>query len=423
MVTSPSPGLTASPKPRLKLIPGQANLLADYDATILAAIAGTGGGKTALAYLYLHDRLLKYPGYTWGLAEPTYQMLEKIIINSPDPDRPDLITYLGEHGFQPRYKSVAKILETNRGKIYLGSADNPNTMQGAAVRGYILDEGGMMEMAAYETAVQRVNMLGGQVLITTTPYNLGWLKTEVNDKADGDIIHVETWRSIDRPGYPRESYEIAKRIMARRRFLMMFDAVFEKPEGLIYAAFDDEKCFIPRFDIPADWPCYVGMDFGGVNTAAMWYAIDPETSEAAGDLRIICYREYLEGGMTARVHAEKLKELSKGENIRRRIGGAPSEGQWRLEFGQAGWPVMQPRVRDVEIGIDRVSALHEKDYVYYFDNLVGVRGEKSSYCRVLDPVTQEPTEKIQDKEKYHRLDAERYVLSDIRRSSYAFESG
>mgnify|MGYP001578079680 CR=1 FL=1 len=43
----------------------------------------------------------------------------------------------------------------------------------------IADEAGQMSLKAFETALQRVAMLQGQVVLTTTPYNLGWLLTEV----------------------------------------------------------------------------------------------------------------------------------------------------------------------------------------------------------------------------------------------------
>lgn len=413
MATEPtSPSLTDG---QIQPTKGQGNLILDYVALVLAAIAGTGGGKTQLGYWWLDNRLTTYPGYAWGLAEPTYQMLEKIILNSPDPDRPDLMTYLARRGFQPRYKAQAHIIETNCGKIYVGSADRPNTMQGAAVRGYWLDEAGMMSLTAYETALQRVSMLEGQVLLTTTPYDLGWLKLEIFDKADGDELHVETWRSIDRPGFPVKRYDAMKRRMSKRRFAMMFDAQFEKPEGLIYSAFNDEKCIIDAFKIPKTWPCYVGMDFGGVNTAAIWYAQNPR------DGNLYCYREYLEGEKTAGVHGADLKKLSKGEMIRRRSGGAPSEVQWRREFAAAGWNVGQPYIPDVEIGIDRVQHFHEENKIYYFRTCSGIIGEKTSYRRKLDK-NNEVTEEIEDKRKYHRLDAERYIIGDLsQRSQYAFD--
>jgi phage terminase large subunit-like protein len=247
--------------PTIKLIPGQANLLKDFHSTVLAAIAGTGGGKTSFGLIWLHSRMEAFPGYGWLVAEPTYQMLAKILLNSPDPNRLDIIKYFEQAGHHPDYSAGEKILKTDFGLVYLASADNPDTMQGAAVRGSWLDEGGMMSLQAHEAAFQRRSMMAGQELITTTPYNMGWLKTEIADKA-GDLIHVEKWASADRPGFPLEEVEKARRLLNPSIFKMRYEAAFERPEGLVYTDFDRVKHVV---SVKKDWRRVVaGLDWGFV---------------------------------------------------------------------------------------------------------------------------------------------------------------
>jgi len=48
-----------------------------------------------------------------------------------------------------------------------------------------------------------------------------------------------------------------------------------------------------------------------------------------------------------------------------------------------------------------------------FDTLVGYLDQKGTYSRELDANGQ-PTEKIKNKETYHYLDAERYIIGKIR---------
>lgn len=398
---------------QLQLTLPQANLLADYDTRTLAAIAGTGGGKTALVYWWLLDRMRHQPGYGWGLAEPTYGMLGKIILNSPDPERPSLVEWLQARRVYLGFKAVERIIETTLGKIYLGSADNPDTMQGAALKGYALDEGGMMSLMAYQTAIQRVSFYDGQVLIATTPYNRGWLKTEIVDKADGKYIHVEKWRSIDNPRFPKNVYDEMQATMQAHRFRMMYDAEFERPTGMIYSTFNDETCVVPRFKIPEDWPRYVGMDFGGVNTAVLWYAKSPNG-------KLYLYREYLAGGKSAKNHAKALQGLSKGEEIARKVGGSSSEGQWRREFNEVGWYVQAPKITDVEVGIDKVVGFHSDDKIKVFSDMKMYLGEKADYRRKLDENMQ-PTEVIENKQQFHLLDAERYIISSLAGRRPVFE--
>lgn len=400
-------------KTELRLIVPQDQILRDFTTPTLAAIAGTGGGKTMLGYWCLAVRMEREPGYGWGMAEPTYQMLAKIILNSPDPNRPNLMDFLRRIGHQPKLNKTDKIINTRYGLIYLGSADNPDTMQGAAVKGYWLDEAGQMSLLAYQTAEQRCAFYEGQVLITTTPYNRGWLLTEISDKV-GPLIHVETWRSIDNPAFPKRRYEMLKGTMASHRFGMMFEAKFERPEGLIYS-FNESKCIIPRFDIPPEWYVYVGMDFGGVNTAALFFAEEPETG------KLYAFREYLAGGISASQHVTELERIAEGMTIFTVVGGSASEEQWRREFAAAGWGIQQPQISAVEVGIDRVISQHSKDNLYIFDDLKLYLDEKRGYARLLDE-SGKPTEKIANKEKYHLLDAERYIISELAmRGAYAFD--
>jgi hypothetical protein len=111
------------------------------------------------------------------------------------------------------------------------------------------------------------------------------------------------------------------------------------------------------------------------------------------------------------------------------VGGSRSEGQWRKEFAAGGLvdgkrvqglPVLKPDIKEVEVGILRVYGCHSRDEVFVFDDCEGYLEEKRSYSRVLD-ATGEPTEAIDAKETFHRLDAERYILGWLRRGALGSE--
>jgi len=365
-----------------------------------------------------------FPGYAWGLAEPTYPMLSKIILTSPDPHRPDLVTWLRQQGFNPNYHAVDKIVDTDYGMIYLGSADNPDSMQGAAVKGYWLDEAGMMSLVAYQTAIQRVSLFDGQVIITTTPYNRGWLKTEVNDKADNDYLHVERWTSVDNPAFPKHVFDEMRsgpNAMQPHRFRMMYMAEFERPVGMIYSSFNAEKCVIEPFKIPLSWPRYVGQDYGPVHTAVIWYAKNPVKYKGWPVGTMFGYREYLEGNKSIDQHVKDLQKLSKGEPIQRKVAsGLASERQWRREFMTKGWNLQECRITDVEVGIDKVWAMHQQNKLVYFNTMRRTISQKEEYRRKLDD-SQEPTEAIENKEQFHHMDAERYIIASLSSSRSVYE--
>ena len=393
---------------KITLLPGQGRLLSNFKDTVLAAVAGTGAGKTILGYWWLHSRMEAYPGHTWGVAEPTYNMLDKIILNSSDPGRPSLEAYLRIAGHEPRWiDKKSLILGTNWGQLYLGSADNPDSMQGAAVKGYWLDEGGQMKVLAFDTARQRCSMMQGQVLITTTPYRPGWLKSEVVDRAGTNGIAVERWRSIDRPGFPIESYEAERQRLPTWRFSLMYDARYEQPAGLIYSIFNESVCLIDRFPIPKSWLIYSGHDFGAANPAALFYAEDPATGN------FYVFNEYLPGaGRSANEHVQEFKRITEGYNVIKRVGGSHQEEEIRQLYTVHGWVINEPKLNKVEAQIDKVVGLHKLNKIFVFRDMRNYLDEKRSFSRQLDEMSV-PTEKIEDEARFHLMAAERYILSDF----------
>lgn len=300
--------------------------------------------------------------------------------------------------------------QERRTTIYFGYAADPESLESATVKAAWLDEAGQkkFKLGSWEAILRRLSLAQGRVLITTTPYDLGWLKQKLWDKwkAGDQDIDVIRFESVANPAFPVEEYERARRDLPRWKFDLFYRAIFTRPAGMIYDAFDEQIHKVPRFAIPDSWPRYLGLDFGGVNTAGVFYA---DELDAAGKAtgRLFAYREYKAGGRTAAEHAAALL---RGEvKMPECVGGSKSEGQWRQEFRAGGLPVRPPDIKDVEVGINRVYGFHQRGELYVFDDLAGYLEEKLTYARELDP-SGEPTEKIEDKETFHFMDAERYIL-------------
>lgn len=299
-------------------------------------------------------------------------------------------------------------------RVIFGSATNPESIESATAKAAWCDELGQHQFKreAWDAVVRRLTLAEGRVLGTTTLYELGWLKTELYDRWKAGDESID-WIEVDalaNPTFPRTEYERAKAILPRWKFNMFYRGLYDKPAGLIYDSFDEETCAIQRFEIPSAWPRYVGHDFGPNNTAAVWFAQDTAT----GFLYV--YRSYHAGGLSAFDHAQKFKDLSTGENILKRVGGAQHEDGWRESFTAAGWPIQKPREREVEVGINRVYGWHQQNKLFIFKDVVEYLDEKLSYSRTLDDQF-EPTKNIQDKSRFHLMDAERYLISDFQPES------
>jgi len=104
-----------------------------------------------------------------------------------------------------------------------------------------------------------------------------------------------------------------------------------------------------------------------------------------------------------------MLSLAESENVIAWGLGSKSEVQQRLDWQAAGLPVREPKITDVEAGIDRVIELFKANRLFVFRSLAGVRDELGTYSREVDSMGQ-ATEKIKDKEMFHRLDALRYCV-------------
>ena len=402
----------------------------DSEKRFVTVLAGTQGGKTSFYPHWLYREICWRGAGDYMVVTPTYPLMEKKAL--PEFRRVfeqvlKLGKYVGGSLHTFTFSSEGEIRtfgeeQRQRTTVMFGHAQDPDSLESATAKAACLDEAGQkkFKLGSWEAILRRLSIHQGRALLTTTPYNLGWLKLKLWDPwmaagKDHPEIDVIRFRSIDNPAFPRAEYERARRDLPQWKFDMFYNALFTRPAGLIYDCVDETRHIIPRFAIPDDWPRFLGLDFGGVNTAGIFYARDPASQ------RLYAYREYKAGQRSAAEHAYYLR---RGEPmIPDCVGGSKSEGQWRMEFRQAvyqgakvGLPLREPVITDVEVGIDRVYGANKRDEIYYFDDLDGFLEQKRTYSRELDEAG-EPTEKIEDKETFHFMDAERYIISFLKQGT------
>jgi hypothetical protein len=401
---------TVGDRLRLNFHPGQMRAW-DSDKRIVAIFAGTQGGKTSFGSIWLWKEIYgdgKNPGRGGGdylAVTASYDLFKLKML-------PSLRDWFERTLGVARYWSGDRILEladpaTGQflatrvddpmwGRIILRSADAEGGLESSTAKGAWLDEAGMDKfiLQDWEAVRRRLALKTGRALLTTTLYNYGWIISHIYEpwKRGDPEIEVIHFDSTENPSFPREEFERARASMPLWRFNMTYRGIPERPAGLIYDSFDESKHIVPSFAVPTEWPRYLGLDFGGVNTAGVFYAAEP------GTRRLYLYREYKAGGRTAREHADALKA---GEPmVPQCVGGSKSEGQWRSEFRAAGLPVREPATSDVEVGIGRVYGAHKRDEVLVFSDCTTYLAEKRAYSRKLDH-SGNPTETIEDKHSYH----------------------
>lgn len=385
----------------------------DSRARFVIVLAGTQGGKTAFGpHWVLREIQRRGPG-DYLIVTPTYPLLNlkalpefvhimKTVMRLGDLQKADRTFKLDAIGERRLWGSE----QEQPTRVLFGHAQDPESLESATAKAAWLDEAGQnkFKLGSFEAVMRRLSLAQGRVLITTTPYNLGWLKQlfwdRRHERTDAEVIRFD---STENPAFPAEEMERARRELPLWKFDMFYRALFTRPAGMIYDCFDDSIHKIKRFPIPATWRRYAGVDFGGVNTAAVKIAEDPTTRN------LYLFATYHAGGKTAEGHARAIQAQ---EPVSLAYGGAGSEDQWRLEFGRGGLPILAPPITDVEVGINRVYGAIKNNRLFVFNDLDSLLDEIGSYARELNDMG-EPTEAIADKASYHLLDALRYIMSHL----------
>lgn len=405
------------------------------EARVTAMIAGTQGGKTSFGPWWLYREI--YGG--WGrkghgagdylAVSASYDLFKLKML-------PELRQVLERWMGVARYWSGDKIMELKDpetgefhasrsddpmwGRIILRSASAEGGLESATAKAAWLDEAGQDEfpLSAWDAINRRLSLAQGRVLITTTPYNLGWLKQQVYDRwQKGDTTYnVVQFASTENPLFPAEELERRRAEMPGWKFRMFYLGQFERPAGMIYSDFVDARRErgghrVEPFRIPHEWVHYVGVDPGAPNMATWWMAHD-----IMHDVYYV-YRSTLEGKKSTREHAGEFKSYAAqhGYNVVLWTVGAKSEQQQRIDFQDYISNAVEPPFHDVEAGIDRIIGLLRQHRLFFFEDdgtngMNGLFDEIATYARELDEDGQ-PTAKIKNKEKFHRLDAGRYAVA------------
>lgn len=307
-------------------------------------------------------------------------------------------------------------------KVFIGYGHKPDSLEAATYKGIWPDECGQTDFLreSWEALQRRAAVHQARLFLTTTPYTVsGWLKELCDDALAGrrDDVSVVRFKSTDNPAFPLDEFERMRNEWPEWRFKMFCLAEFTKPAGAVYDCFERSLNVVKPFAIPHHWPRHIGVDFGDVNTAAVFLAEDPS------NLELYAYGTYHAGGRTVDEHTSAMRRKAltlhcdeTPSDFTHAVGGSWSEGELRQDFIAAGLPLGKPPIREVEVGVQRVYRQIKTRKLKVFSSCEKLIAETEAYARQVDD-RGEPTDAIKDKEKYHRLDALRYIISLLRPSA------
>jgi len=304
-------------------------------------------------------------------------------------------------------KTEGLVRLTNRSEILFGGLDDPLKLGSLNLGWAGIDE-------AIETNEEDWKMIEGRLRLRDVPHQIF---AATNPGPPSHYLHRIFFRerrgevfqagSLDNPELP-EDY---------KRRLGEFEGTYYQRyvlgqwaglEGLVYSAFDERACIIPRFEIPKRWLVHCGHDFGLANPAALFYAQDPDTGN------FYLFAEYLPGARRGIYdHVQEFKRITDGYNVIKRAGGSHQEDEVRQGYTAQGWVISEPKYsRDRKYQIRKVQGMHRLNKIFVFSDLTEYLREKLSFAYPKlgeDQLGDDP----EYEKRFHLMAAERYILSEF----------
>ena len=222
---------------------GQQAMLKSW-ARVTLVLAGTGGGKTSGAGLWILSRMRKFPGEGWLIGFPSFKLLQRVVINQPDPDRETLVQFLARHGEDPKLYVGDRRIECRSGQIFFAAAENigegasSGGWAGAHVKGVWIDEFDDCPLQAYRLAMERTRMRNGFVLLTGTPRVIRWVRNEIFVKwqageryENGGLYNVVQFASDANPKYDKRMMAEAEATLPGWEFRRVYKGELANKEG------------------------------------------------------------------------------------------------------------------------------------------------------------------------------------------------
>lgn len=385
-------------------------------ARYLALIAGVSGGKTFLGPIWLLEEIRKHPQGEYMVVAPTYKLLWRKSL-------PALIEYFDKLGVEYNHKEQKAEIKLSTGAtIFLGSADNPMSLESAQCHAIWVDEAGQLKQWAWIVLQARIGFHLGRMLFTTTPYSQNWLYKDVlkpYENGDKDYFVVQ-FESRENPDFKQEEWDRAKRTLDSDTFDMRYRGLFKKRTGLVYKELKEDQIIEP-FDIPLDWTLVGGIDWGFNHPFVFTlFAKNP-----AG----ICYNcgEYYANGSQLSEHALEIIKMIGNRYISiypdpedPQLGIELKETLYRLGFFNFTLKNVKREGRNwVNDGIRYIKSLIVQDKYFIFNTCKHNIEEKGLYSWENSKAGGDYMDKVR-KEDDDVQDAERYALYTSRQTSLQF---
>ena len=208
---------------------------------------GVGSGKTKAGAIEALRRALLNAGKDGMIVAPFYNILYRVTLRAfLDICPPDLIL---EHNKAHRYIELK-----NRSRVYYGSADKPETLEGSNLSWLWGDELRYWRKESYLIALARLRVPCAHpgAFFTTTP-DMGWLYEEFSNKERGDYYDEFFSSSEDNHHLPPEFCESLRQTYTKELYDAYVKGLWVRLSGSVFHLTEQqhvrERLFDPELKV------------------------------------------------------------------------------------------------------------------------------------------------------------------------------
>lgn len=165
-------------------------------ARFTAVIAGAQSGKTTFGPHWLYREIQRRGPGDYMVVSPTYKLLQRKALPAFLELFEKQLALGTYHAAAAEFRFSEDGAERTFGPpdeedgeghpptvVFFGHAQDSDSLESAPAKAAWLDEAGQkgFKLESWEAILRRLSLALGRVLITTTPYNLGWLKQKIWD--------------------------------------------------------------------------------------------------------------------------------------------------------------------------------------------------------------------------------------------------
>lgn len=367
-----------------------------FETQFGAAVAGVQSGKTFLGSLWALKKIGEFSDKNGIIVAPTYKILQAATLKKFFDLAPEYRRYYKEQKGQ--------IELPTGGVIYIRSADNPLGIEGITAHWIWLDEGGQCSVLTWTVLRSRVSLTGGQILITTTPYNMGWLYKDFYKpwkNGTDKQLSFYTWRSIDNPYFNKEFYEAEQKRLSVQEFARRYMGEFQKMSGLIWDL-PQEQIIAPLEKNTKTEARIMGLDWGFRNPAGIAAVYFKDNAFYIVD-------EWKKAERTPEEIIQAAKNMVKEHRITK-VYPDPEEAGIIEQYRNV-LPMYEAN-KEVFAGLSHIQTLIKEKRLFVCNNCVETIDEMSIYHWVEQRATDEGKDFKEEPEKVndHLCDALRYAI-------------